>query len=80
MVFVYVLSNDINDEWYTGMALDYSNRLKEHNQGKNRYTKAFLPWELLYFEETPDWKSGRIREKYLKSSAGKKWLRKKLDL
>jgi len=36
------------------MALDAIKRLKEHNSGKNRYTKANLPWEIVYTEQHPD--------------------------
>jgi predicted GIY-YIG superfamily endonuclease len=32
------------------MALDADKRLKEHNQGKNRYTKGHLPWKIIYTE------------------------------
>jgi predicted GIY-YIG superfamily endonuclease len=45
-VFVYALKNQINDEIYVGISADLDRRLKEHNSGKNRYTKAFLPWTL----------------------------------
>jgi len=49
---------------------------KEHNRGKSKFTKGHRPWKLVYFEEAMDWKSARVREKYLKSAAGKMWLKK----
>jgi putative endonuclease len=61
------------------MCMDISNRLKEHNVGKNRFTKGHRPWKIIYVEQHDDWKSARIREKYLKFSAGKKWLLKHLQ-
>jgi len=76
MVTVYVLLSLKDKATYVGMALDPLKRLQEHNSGKNRYTKAHLPWKIVYTEEHPDWASGRIREKYLKSTAGKNWLKK----
>ncbi len=60
------------------MALDALVRLKEHNSGKNRFTKGHLPWKIIYTEIHPDWVTARAREKYLKSAAGKKWLTKQL--
>jgi hypothetical protein len=48
-VFVYALKNQINDEIYVGISADLDRRLKEHNSGKNRYTKAFLPWTLFFY-------------------------------
>ena len=78
MVTVYALLNGLNDEIYVGMTTHLERRLKEHNSGKNRYTKAFMPWSIFYTEEHDNWESGRKREKYLKSAAGKRFL-KKLD-
>ena len=76
MVFVYVIESLSDQTWYTGIALDANARLKEHNHGKNRFTKGHRPWRLIFTEQHPDWNSARIREKYLKSAAGKKWLKK----
>ena len=78
MITVYVLLSMADQATYVGMATDAANRLKEHNSGKNRYTKGHLPWKIIYTESHPDWASARIREKYLKSTAGKKWLAKYL--
>ena len=78
MVIVYVIESLKDGTWYTGMALNVDARLKEHNQGKNRFTKGHLPWKIIYTENHPDWSSARVREKYLKTAAGKIWLRKKL--
>jgi predicted GIY-YIG superfamily endonuclease len=60
------------------MCTDIIKRLKEHNAGKNRFTKGHLPWKIIYTEQQPDWKAARTREKYLKSTAGKNWLQKQL--
>ena len=55
-------------------------RLKEHNAGKSKFTSGHLPWELIYSEEQTDFTVGRKREKYLKSAAGKRWLKKYLKI
>jgi putative endonuclease len=78
MPFVYVIDSLADKTSYTGIALNYNNRLKEHNNGKNRFTKGHMPWKIIYTEEHPDWQSARTREKYLKSAAGKRWLEKYL--
>ncbi len=74
MVTVYVIESLLDGTWYTGMALDPYVRLKEHNAGKNRFTKGHRPWKIIYLEQHVDWEAGRKREKYLKTYAGKKWL------
>ncbi len=78
MVFVYVLANEMNSELYVGISINIQTRLKQHNLGTNRYTKAFLPWKVVYQEDYPDYASARVREKYLKSAAGKKFIKKQL--
>ena len=78
MVTVYALSNGQNSEIYIGISMDPIRRLHEHNSGKNRYTKAFMPWVIIYQELAPDYLEARKREKYLKSAAGKKFLLKQL--
>jgi predicted GIY-YIG superfamily endonuclease len=79
MITVYVIESLSDQTWYTGMAEDPMNRLYEHNAGKNRFTKGHRPWKIIYTEKHPDWKTARQREKYLKSSAGKIWLKKYLS-
>ena len=74
MIVVYVIESLTDNTWYTGMAKDAEHRLREHNGGKNRFTKGHLPWKIIYTETHPDWTSARVREKYLKSAAGKRWL------
>jgi putative endonuclease len=58
------------------MAIDPVNRLREHNNGKNRFTKGHRPWKIIFTESHADWSSARKREKYLKTAAGKTWLKK----
>ena len=78
-VFVYALFNKINTEIYVGIAFDPVTRLNEHNRGKNRYTKAFRPWNIFFTEEHKNFAEARAKEKYYKSAAGKRYLKKILD-
>ncbi len=79
MVTIYVIESLSDGTSYTGMALDALARLKEHHAGKNRFTKGHMPWKIIYTEGHPDWASARVREKYLKTAAGKKWLKNHLS-
>ena len=79
MVYVYVIESLLDKIWYKGMAIDPIERLKEHNAGKNRYTKGHRPWKIIYTEPHKDWKLARPREQYLKTSAGHRWLEKYLN-
>jgi len=75
MVEVYAIVSEVSNEIYVGMALSAEKRLKEHNNGKNKYTKGLRPWKLFKIEYFPNWKEARIREKYLKSGVGKELLK-----
>ena len=80
MISLYVIESETDKTRYTGIAMDPLKRLKDHNSGKNRFTKGHLPWKIIYTEPHPDWAEARKREKYFKSAAGKKWLNKIINL
>lgn len=76
MYKVYVIKS-INFDWiYVGMTKDIDRRLHDYNARYNKSTKAKAPYFLLFFEEYPDSLSARNREKYLKTTAGKRFIRK----
>ena len=71
MITVYVIDSFRDGTWYTGMAIDAGLRLKEHNAGKNGFTKGHILWKIIFTEHHDTWAEGRIREKYLNTNAGK---------
>jgi putative endonuclease len=73
---VYVIRSMRADWWYVGMTDNFERRFLQHNKGQNRSTKPYAPFTLVYKEEHPDSDSARKREKYLKGTTGKRWLRK----
>jgi len=76
---VYVLKSLSSGKQYVGMAKDVDNRVKEHNAGKSKFTSGHRPWMLIYFEDGfQSSVDARVREKYLKSAAGKRFIAKKL--
>jgi putative endonuclease len=78
MIYLYVIMSEVNQELYVGICKDIQTRLKEHGQGKNRYTKGLRPWKLVHTENFPDWSTARRKEKYYKSGIGKEFLKVKL--
>ena len=72
MYQVYLLrSKKGRSKSYVGLTLKgVENRLKEHNLGKSRYTKSFLPWEIVYYENFYCQTCAEQREKFLKSGYG----------
>jgi len=61
---------------YVGFSKDVKRRLLEHNSGKTRSTKGYIPWKLVYQEQVESRIKAREREKYLKSGCGKEYIKK----
>ncbi|HQV77334.1 MAG TPA: GIY-YIG nuclease family protein [Chitinophagales bacterium] len=78
MFYVYVLKSQQTKSLYKGQTENVVNRLKEHNNGKVKSTKAYLPWEMVYIEEFESRDEAVKREKYLKSGIGRQFLKEKL--
>jgi len=74
MFVVYVLYSDKLNKRYIGSTRDLNNRLKEHNTGKSKSTKAGIPWKLIYQEYYQSNQDARRRELILKSGVGRKFL------
>ncbi|MBX2829239.1 MAG: GIY-YIG nuclease family protein [Flavobacteriaceae bacterium] len=73
MFYVYVLYSSGFDRFYVGFTNNLDKRLSEHNSGKNKSTKAFIPWKIVHIENFDSRLEAREREKYLKSAAGRRW-------
>ena len=52
-------------------------RLKRHNQGKVRSTKAYIPWKVVYTEEYQTKSEAYQREMFFKSIDGYQFLKLK---
>ena len=75
--FVYVLK-DSSGKFYKGMTNNLSRRLREHSMGKTITTARMTALELIYKEEFYIFEEARKREVYLKTAAGRRYLKKKL--
>ena len=74
MYFVYVLFSEELNKRYIASTRDVKNRLKEHNTGKSKFTKAGIPWKMIYQESFQTNQESRRRELFLKSGVGRKFL------
>ena len=75
----YVIKSLKDGRLYKGMTTNLERRIKEHNQGKNKSTKGFLPWVLVYQKEFKTREEARKHEKYLKSGVGREYLQALLN-
>ena len=74
---LYILKSQRFNKFYTGQTDNLERRIKEHNSGKVKYTTLYMPWMLIYKEVFKNREDTVKREKYLKSAAGRRWLKKK---
>jgi putative endonuclease len=79
MYFVYVLESLKDKSFYKGITNNFKRRFRQHNLGKNQSTKGKKPYELVYLEKVEDRRKAREREKWLKSSKGREFLKKVID-
>ncbi len=77
--FVYALKSLERNYIYVGLTNNVERRVGEHNNGYNKTTKPYRPFILLLNEEFPSRKLAREREKELKTTKGKRFLRKLLE-
>jgi putative endonuclease len=77
MYTVYAIRSKVDGRIYVGFTDNPERRLREHNSGKTKSTKGYVPWESFYTETVPTRVEARNREKYLKSGCGKEFLKKK---
>jgi putative endonuclease len=78
MYYTYILRNMKNGQWYTGYTNDLRKRVAEHGSGKSKYTKHRGPYELIYYEACRNEDDAFAREKYLKSTVGKRYVRNRI--
>ena len=78
MFYTYVVKSLRFPHLYKGHCENLEERLKQHNSGMTESIKPFIPFEIVYFEEFHTRDEAIRREKYFKSSAGRRFLKSKL--
>lgn len=81
MHIVYIIQRGVDKSVYIGRTDNLSERLSQHNSGKNRSTiRKIGKWRLIYIEAYRDKKDAVIRERRLKKhGSGKHELYKRLE-
>ena len=75
MTFVYILKSLKTGKYYYGSTDNLEKRLKKHNSGSVKSTKASSPWEIHYFEELSSRSEAGKRELFFKSIDGYLWIK-----
>ena len=69
MFNLYILKSGVRNWHYIGIAEDIDVRLRKHNSGSVRSTKAYRPFLVVHTEIFRDKTSARKRELFLKRTA-----------
>lgn len=64
--------------FYVGFTKNLPRRIEDHNRGLVLSTKTRVPFELVYWEGCISQADATHREKYLKSSWGKRYIKNRL--
>ncbi len=76
MFFAYVLKSIEHDYFYKGHCQNLEVRLVQHNSGMTKSIRPYIPFKLIYFESFESELEAIQREKYFKSAAGRRFLKK----
>ncbi|MEL7001174.1 MAG: GIY-YIG nuclease family protein [Bacteroidota bacterium] len=75
MFYTYAINSLTRNYIYVGLTDNIERRVNEHNTGKNKTTRPYKPFEIIYSKEFSTRQEARMHEKYLKSGSGKEYLK-----
>ncbi len=78
MYYTYVLISLKDKKFYTGYTSDIEKRLLAHNNGDVTSTKYRRPLKLVYYEACLNQADALHREKYLKTTYGKRYIKNRI--
>jgi putative endonuclease len=73
---VYILHSQKTDKFYVGQTNNLERRLKDHNSGYSNYSKAGIPWNLVFAKVFDSRSEAMSYEKFLKSKKDKRFIEK----
>lgn len=76
--YVYVLLSGKDNKFYIGYTKNLYKRYEQHNAKKNFSTKGRTPFELIYSEVCLNVEDAKRRERYLKTTQGRRFLKLRL--
>jgi len=74
----YILKSTVAKKTYVGHTINLEKRLIEHNSEKTTFSKRYKPWIIIYSKKFTDEETAIKKEKYFKSAAGRRWMKKNL--
>ncbi len=75
MFTAYAIESLHKNYIYKGFTSNIEDRLKRHNDGREKTTAPYRPFKLIYTKEFSNRADARDHEKWLKSSTGREFLK-----
>ena len=76
MYYVYILLNKTKTRTYTGVTDDVDKRLTDHNAGRVKSSSPYRPYKIVHLESFKTMSEARQKEKFYKSTIGRRKLKK----
>ena len=76
MYYAYVIKSIAHDFYYKGHCHDLDSRILQHNSGMTESIRPYIPFKLVYSEAFETEIEAIKREKYFKTAAGRRFLKK----
>jgi putative endonuclease len=74
MFVVYIIFSISLDRYYVGHTANINDRLKRHNSGRSKSTKAGAPWQLMHTETFETKTKAYQRELEIKAKKSRKYI------
>lgn len=78
LYYIYILLSEKDNNFYTGYTKNLNIRVAKHNNGEIISTKYRRPLQLIYYEACLNQQDALKREKYLKTTYGKRYIKNRL--
>ncbi len=75
---LYILLNETKNRTHTGVADDVEKRLLEHNAGRVKSSSPYRPYKVMHTETFATLSEARQREKFYKSTTGRRRIKEML--
>lgn len=75
---VYILEDQLDKTWYIGFTTNLKERLKSHQDKQSPYTSKKSDLKLIYAELYLNKQDALERERFLKSGAGHRFIKKQI--
>ena len=78
---VYIMYSERCNKIYKGETTNLIARFKDHNElGTKGWARKYRPWKVIEVEFYDTKSQALTREKYLKSGAGRDWIKRSFNL